>query len=77
MKCPRHASSVSQLHQIVVMIHHLGSFLFDLHEVTRRINDLLKADAVWSWGRDHQQSYSAVKALVSAAPGLGFYMMSL
>ena len=52
-------SSVPQLRQILGVIHYLGSFLPDLHEVTRPLNDLLKADAVW--------------ALVSAAPVLAFY----
>ena len=66
-------SSVPQLRQILGMIHYLGSFLPDLHVVTRPLNDLLKADAVWFWGPDQEQSFNAVKALVSAAPVLAFY----
>ena len=66
-------SSVPQLRQILGMIHYLGSFLPDLHEVTRPLNDLLKADAVWFWGPDQEQSFNAIKALVSAAPVLAFY----
>ena len=64
-------SSVPQLRQILGMVHYLGSFLPDLHEVTRPLNDLLKADAVWFWGPHQEQSFSAVKALVSAAPVFG------
>ena len=66
-------SSVPQLRQILGMVHYLGSFLPDLHEVTRPLNDLLKADAVWFWGPHQEQSFNAVKALVSAAPVLAFY----
>ena len=47
-------SSVPQLRQILGMIHYLGSFLPDLHVVTRPLNDLLKADAVWFWGPDQE-----------------------
>ena len=65
--------SIISVHSCLIFIM-LWSSIISVHSrLTRRINDLLKADAVWSWGRDHQQSYSAVKALVSAAPGLGFY----
>ena len=45
----------------------------DLHEVTRPLNDILKADAEWFWGPHQEQSFNAVKALVSAAPVLAFY----
>ena len=39
------------------MIHYHGLFLSDRHEVTRSLNDLLKADAVWIWGIDQEQSF--------------------
>ena len=45
----------------------------DLHVVTRPLKYLLKADAAWFWGPDQEQSFNAVKALVSAAPVLAFY----
>ena len=55
------------------MIHYIGSFFPDLHEVTRSLNDPLKADALWFWGPYQEQSFNAVKPLVSAAPVLVFY----
>ena len=69
----RAPSSVPQLHQIFGMIHYLGSFLPDLHDMTRPLNYLLKADVVWFWGPDQQKSFNAVKSLVSAASVLAFY----
>ena len=66
-------SSVTQLRQIIGMIHYLGSFWPNLHEVNHPLNDLIKADAVWLWGPEKEQSFNAVKALVSAAPVMTFY----
>ena len=54
-------SSVPQLRQILRMIHYLGSFLPDLHEVTRPLNDLLKADAVWFWAQIRNNSLTQSK----------------
>ena len=63
-------SSASQLRQLLGVIHYLGSFLPDLHEVTRPLNNLLKADAAWFCSPYQEQWCNAVKALVSAAPVL-------
>ena len=40
-------TSVSLLRQVMGMVHYLGSYLPDLHTVTRPLNDLLKADTIW------------------------------
>ena len=45
-------SPVSQLRQILGIIHYLGSLLSEFHEVTRPLNDLIKADDVWFWYPD-------------------------
>ena len=45
-------SPVSQLRQILGIIHYLGSLLSEFHEVTRPLNDLIKAGDVWFWYPD-------------------------
>ena len=66
-------TSVSLLRQVMGMVHYLGSYLPDLHTVTRPLNDLLKADIVWSWGPDQEAAFAKVKEMVSCTPVLAYY----
>ena len=61
-------TSVTQLRQVLGMIHYLGSYLPDLHVTTRPLNDLLKKDDVWSWDAQQEAAFQRVKQLVSSTP---------
>ena len=48
----REAHSIFNLftiHEVMGMVHFLGSYLPDIHSVTRPLGDLLKYDTVWAW----------------------------
>ena len=45
------------LRQVMGMVHFLGSYLPDLHSVTRPPNDLLKDDTVWAWGPAQEETF--------------------
>ena len=66
-------TNVASLRQFMGMIHYLGSYLPDLHNVTRPLNDLLKGDAAWSWGPDQESAFIKVKEMVSSTPVLAYY----
>lgn len=66
-------SSVTQLRQVLGMVHYLGSYLPDLHITTRPLNDLLKDNVVWSWGPDQEVAFKKMKELVSSTPVLAYY----
>ena len=66
-------TSVSLLRQVMGMVHYLGSYLPDLHTMTRPLNDLLKADIVWLWGPDQEAAFAKVKEMVSCTPVLAYY----
>ena len=66
-------SSVSQLRQILGMVHYLGSYLSDLHVVTRPLNDLLRVDVEWIWGSAQKEAFKKMKSLISSSPVLAYY----
>ena len=43
-------TSVPLLRQIMGMVHYLGAYLPNLHDITKPLNDLLRSDAVWFLG---------------------------
>ena len=66
-------SSVTQLKQVLGMVHYLGSYLPDLHVITRPLNDLLKADVEWIWGSAQVEAFEEMKSLISSTPVLAYY----
>jgi len=66
-------TTVPMLRQILGMVHYLESYIPDLHTTTRPLNDLLKGDAVWSWGPAQEEAFVAMKKLVSSTPVLAYY----
>ena len=66
-------SSVTQLRQVLGMVHYLGSYLPDLHVVTRPLNDLLKGDVEWIWGSAQEEAFGKMKSLISSTPVLAYY----
>ncbi len=66
-------TTVPLLRQVMGMVHYLGSYLPDLHSITRPLNDLLKADIAWSWGPAQEEAFNKTKKLVSSTPVLAYY----
>ena len=63
---------VTQLRQVLGMIHYLVNYLPDLHTVTKPLNDL-KSDAQWCWGPSQKDIFQSVTKLGSTTPMLTFY----
>ena len=54
------------LRQVIGIVHFLGSYLPDLHNVGRPLNDLLKDDTVWAWGHAQDEAFVEMKMLVAS-----------
>ena len=66
-------TSVPLLRQIMAMVHYLGTYLPNLHDITKTLNDLLRSDAVWLWEPAQQEAFNKMKELVSSAQALAYY----
>ncbi len=69
-------TNVTELRRAMGMINYLGRYLPELSTIMRPMSDLLKSDAVWSWGPDQTQAFQKVKEMLTHAPVLQFYDMS-
>lgn len=65
--------NVTEVKRILGMVHYLGRYLPGLAEITHPLNDLLKADTVWTWSNAQEQALSRVKELMTEGPVLSFY----
>uniref|UniRef100_A0A8C1XAL3 ribonuclease H n=1 Tax=Cyprinus carpio TaxID=7962 RepID=A0A8C1XAL3_CYPCA len=68
--------NVTEVKRILGMVHYLGRYLPGLAEITHPLNDLLKADAVWTWSHAQEQALTKVKQLLFEAPILSFFYVS-
>ena len=66
-------TSVPLLRQIMGMVHYLGAYLPNLHDITKPLNDLLRSDTVWLWEPAQQEAFNKMKELVSSAQALAYY----
>ena len=73
MQPPR---NTTELRRILGMVHYLGRFLPNLADVTRPLNDLLKADSEWIWSPAQEKAFIQVKQMLTEAPVLAFYDVS-
>ena len=66
-------TSMPLLRQIMGMVHYMGAYLPNLHDITKPLNDLLRSDAVWLWEPAQQEAFNTMKELVSSAQALAYY----
>ncbi|KAG1953647.1 hypothetical protein F2P79_009188 [Pimephales promelas] len=65
--------NVTEVKRILGMVHYLGRYLPGLAEITCPLNDLLKADTVWTWSHAQEQALTRIKELMTEAPILSFF----
>ncbi|XP_060774394.1 uncharacterized protein K02A2.6-like [Neoarius graeffei] len=65
--------NVSDLRQMMGMVHYLGRYVPHLSEVTRPLNELLRKDTAWIWGPAQDEAFHKVKCLITESPVLAFY----
>lgn len=68
--------NITELKQVMDMVHYLGRYLPNLADITRHLNDLLRADKAWLWSPAQEQAFIKVKQLLTEAPTLAFYNIS-
>ncbi len=56
------------LQRFLGMVHYLGQFLPNLSDMVKPLNDLLKCEAVWTYGAAQGDASNKVKQLISTAP---------
>ena len=66
-------TSVHELQQILGMINYIKTFIPNLATVMKQMNDLLKKDTQWWWGRAQEKSFEEVKQALVNATTLSFY----
>lgn len=65
--------NVTEVKRILGMVHYLGRNLPGLADVTRPLNDLLKAGTAWTWSHAQEKALTRIKQLLSEAPVLSFF----
>ncbi|RXN36190.1 Transposon Ty3-G Gag-Pol poly [Labeo rohita] len=68
--------NVTEVKRILGMVHYLGRYIPGLAEITRPLNDLLKAGTAWTWSHAQEQALIRIKQLLSEAPILSFFDMN-
>lgn len=68
--------SVTQLRQILGMVHFLGAYTPNVATITQPLNDLLCKDSVWNWGPSQEEAFSEMKKAISSASVLMYYDVS-
>ncbi|KAI2646083.1 Retrovirus-related Pol polyprotein from transposon opus [Labeo rohita] len=68
--------NVTEVKRILGMVHYLGRYIPGLAEITRPLNDLLKAGTAWTWSHAQEQALIRIKQLLSEAPVLSFFDMN-
>ncbi len=66
-------TNVTELRRVMGMVNFLGRYLPQLSNVSRPLNELLQAGAIWRWDAPQQVAFNVLKKLVSEAPALAFY----
>ena len=64
-------TNFTELKRALGMINYLCSYIDQLSTVLKPLNDLLKCDVYWFWGRE--QEAAKVKDLISTAPVLAYF----
>ena len=67
-------TTVPLLRQAMGMVHFLGSYVPDLHRVTRPLNDLLKVDTVWLRGLAEEEAFVRMTTFVLSTPILEVHL---
>ncbi len=68
--------NMKEVKRILGMVHYLGQDMPGLAEITRPLNDLLKAGTAWTWSHAQEQALARIKQLLSEAPVLSFFDMN-
>lgn len=68
--------NTTELKRVMGMVRYLGRYLSNLADVTRPLNDLLRADKAWVWSPTQEQAFTNAKRLLAEAPILAFYDVS-
>ena len=67
-------TNVTELKRCLGLFNYLGRFAKDLATVLKPLNDLLRSDAVWTWGPPRQDSaFKEAKTLITSAPVLRYF----
>jgi hypothetical protein len=65
--------SVRDLQKFLGFANFYRRFIKNFSQLCRPLNDLLKKDVPWQWGRAHQQAFANLKVAFSTAPTLAFF----
>lgn len=49
-------------------INFLGNFILDYVQIVKPIQDMIKKDAVYSWGKKENNSFTCIKQAIVDAP---------
>ena len=55
------------------MINYLGRYIPNIIQVVHPVNELLKHDIQWNWGKPHEDAFIKVKKMITSAPTLTFF----
>ena len=69
-------TNVTELKRCLGLFNYLGRFTKDLATVLKPLNDLLRSDAVWTWGPRQDSAFKEAKTLITSAPVLGYFDLS-
>ena len=66
-------TNVTELRRFLGMINYLGRYIPNISEVVHPLNELLKHDIQWNWGKPHEDAFIKVKKMITSAPTLTFF----
>ena len=69
--------NVSELRRMLGMIQYLGRYVPNLSDKMKPMNDLLAKNAQWTWGPEQQESLNDLKRMITTAPVLAYFDLSL
>ena len=69
--------NLDDLRRILGTMNYLGRFVPNMSTLAKPMSDLLKADTTWDWGPHQEQAFRRCKDILTRAPNLQYYNVSL
>ncbi|GFS27114.1 Pol polyprotein [Elysia marginata] len=66
-------TNITELQRFLGMINQLAKFTPDVTSRTEPLRQLLKRDSLWSWDHPQDESFKAIKKILSSTPILAHY----
>lgn len=67
----------AEVRQFLGMVNYFGKFIPNLSDMTNHLRLLLKKNVMFTWNKNHDESFEKLKKVLTSEPVLAFFDVSL